>query len=465
MRKFSTALILICLLTVFSFAEDRRLDKTELTIMTFNTEFLWDGIAPEEGNSQVKFDWKGDEIKAAAHMLKIAEVIRKNNADIINLVEVENLAALTLFNNEFLMGMGYKPYLVDGKDTFTGQDVALLTRIDPEDNKTFFDGREGTSANVSKSVSKNYVARIRVGNYKLAFIGLHFLAIPTDERRRLDRQAQADAIKQIALEQLAAGYSLIVWGDFNDYDVEDISRDVNDHQPITSVLANIRLLDRNTELDDLVNVAKFIEKSKRYTAWYDANRNGKIDYPGDYSSIDHILLSPELAGRIVNTYIQQDYNPMEVSDHFPIVVKLKLSSILFPLTDDGKTMFPTVGIPAPKSSPTPSSTPANTPAPLPQPKTKPPADREYFKGTRGGCYYLTASGSKKYVDRELCERGAGSENEKPPTLINRSDSTLTETPSNSTPSSGNRYIRGSRGGCYYINSKGKKSYVDRSKCN
>ncbi|WP_027391264.1 hypothetical protein [Aquimarina latercula] len=28
-----------------------------------------------------------------------------------------------------------------------------------------------------------------------------------------------------------------------------------------------------------------------------------------------------------------------------------------------------------------------------------------------------------------------------------------------------RYIRGSRGGCYYINSNGNKTYVDRSICN
>jgi endonuclease YncB( thermonuclease family) len=31
--------------------------------------------------------------------------------------------------------------------------------------------------------------------------------------------------------------------------------------------------------------------------------------------------------------------------------------------------------------------------------------------------------------------------------------------------SGRKYIRGPRGGCYYINSKGNKTYVDRSLCN
>ncbi|WP_299444086.1 hypothetical protein [uncultured Aquimarina sp.] len=33
------------------------------------------------------------------------------------------------------------------------------------------------------------------------------------------------------------------------------------------------------------------------------------------------------------------------------------------------------------------------------------------------------------------------------------------------PKTSKRYIRGSRGGCYYINSNGNKTYVDRSICN
>ena len=30
--------------------DDRRSDKSRLTIMTFNAEFLWDGVDPEEGS-------------------------------------------------------------------------------------------------------------------------------------------------------------------------------------------------------------------------------------------------------------------------------------------------------------------------------------------------------------------------------------------------------------------------------
>ena len=479
MRKFIYSFLLtafVCLSFLSNaFAEDRRTDKNTLSIMTFNAEFLWDGIAPEEGNSQVKFDWKGDVAKAAVHMQKIAEVIRRNDPDIINLVEVENLAALTLFNDKYLAGMNYKPYLVNGKDTFTGQDVAFLTRIDPENNQTFYDGRKGTSANVSKSVSKNYVARVQIGNYKIAFIGLHFLAIPLNEARRLDRQAQADAIKQIALEQIANGYSVVVWGDFNDYDVEDISLDLNNNKPISSVLANIRLLDRNTEIDDLVNVARYIEKSKRYTAWYDADKNGLIDMPGDYSSIDHILLSPELAGRIIETRIDQTHNPLEVSDHFPIIVKMKLASGLVPIVTNGGSgnpVTPSAGSSNPvnesttsgngSNSASNSNSTSNTSSNSNNTNT---SGKKYFRGKRGGCYYLTASGRKSYVDRKICDDLGityGDDNGGGQSTNNSSDS---DSNTGTRSSDGRTYFKGSRGGCYYLTASGRKKYVDRSKCN
>lgn len=39
------------------------------------------------------------------------------------------------------------------------------------------------------------------------------------------------------------------------------------------------------------------------------------------------------------------------------------------------------------------------------------------------------------------------------------------TNSSKSNSSSRNYIRGPRGGCYYINSNGNKTYVDRSMCN
>ena len=85
-------------------AEDRRTDTSRLSVMTINTLFMWDGVAPEEGSSSIGFPWKGDPDAAKDHMEELAQLIKASNPDIINLVEVENLDALNLLNDTLLTG-------------------------------------------------------------------------------------------------------------------------------------------------------------------------------------------------------------------------------------------------------------------------------------------------------------------------------------------------------------------------
>ena len=72
----------------------------------------------------------------------------------------------------------------------------------------------------------------------------------------------------------------------------------------------------------------------------------------------------------------------------------------------------------------------------------------YITGPRGGCYYINGNGNKTYVDRSMC-----------------GGTTPTRSQSSSSTSSSGGYIRGPRGGCYRINRNGNKTYVDRSLCN
>lgn len=85
--------------------------------------------------------------------------------------------------------------------------------------------------------------------------------------------------------------------------------------------------------------------------------------------------------------------------------------------------------------------------------------RHYIRGSRGGCYYINSNGNRTYVDRDLCDGAQGS-----PQLSAPSGSGPSA--GGSRRSSGGRVLhRGPRGGCYYINSNGNKTYVDRSECN
>ena len=57
----------------------------------------------------------------------------------------------------------------------------------------------------------------------------------------------------------------------------------------------------------------------------------------------------------------------------------------------------------PKNSRTParSSTPVRR-SPAAPAKSRPKASRNYIRGPRGGCYYINSNGNKTYVDRSLC---------------------------------------------------------------
>lgn len=142
-----------------------------------------------------------------------------------------------------------------------------------------------------------------------------------------------------------------------------------------------------------------------------------------------------------------------------------------------------------------------------------PAISQYIRGPRGGCYVITQSGAKRYVDRSLCESpstppaaragsvgrqegahakilharisGAGGEcfelysdgtwaavreslceSESPRATASSGGGRQSKTPSSSGAlrDSSSPYMTGPRGGCYTITASGRKRYVPRSYC-
>jgi endonuclease YncB( thermonuclease family) len=111
--------------------------------------------------------------------------------------------------------------------------------------------------------------------------------------------------------------------------------------------------------------------------------------------------------------------------------------------------------------------------------------RTYILGPKGGCYYLTESGEKKYEkDKSKCANltktstetdkkdDKPKEEEKPAeskTETKKPVAEKSETPKSDTSTvtkNGKTYIKGARGGCYWLDSDGKKHYEkDKSLCN
>ncbi len=141
-------------------AEDSVSDKTEISIMTFNVENLFDNIddagktdetflalkdkksaAHKQacGNISVQrwrdqclhWDWNDavldKKLKVIAASIK--QVGEGRGADIIALQEIENIGILERLREDYLQGLGYQPaVLVEGRDP-RGIDVAFLSRL------------------------------------------------------------------------------------------------------------------------------------------------------------------------------------------------------------------------------------------------------------------------------------------------------------------------------------------------
>lgn len=284
-------------------------------IASFNTEFMFDGTGDEGGAT---FDWKGSVEMATEHRRNVGQVIRSLNADVILLAEVENAEVAQALVDDTLIGMGYKVYFVQGKDTFTGQDVAVISRIPiTETGRSDDEVRVGTTTR-TYGVSKNLYARFNIGSVPVTLIGVHLLAQPMSVERKPQREAQAEVIRRMVEAEIKNGREVIVAGDFNDFDNETLDRNFN--VPISDVLRTIKSAGRGTE-DDLHNLLADVPQSIRFTSLYDSN-NDHVALWREMSAIDHMLLSPKLYNRVLSVGYIHAHNPFTITDHFPVTACL-----------------------------------------------------------------------------------------------------------------------------------------------
>lgn len=282
-----------------------------IRIATFNVEFLFDGIEPE---GAADFPWKGDTVAAANHRRGVAAIIRQLNADVLVLQEVEHAEVLQSMVNESLADLGYEVYYVPGRDTFTRQDIGILSRL-PIDEIGRTDERAPVAGGrETYGVSKNMWARLQIGEIPTTIIGLHLLARPSDTRRTAQREAQAQVIAQLIRREIDEGREVIVIGDFNDFDptIPDRAGSV----PIARTLAILKSAGTG-----LKNVMKTVPPEQRFTALWDRNRDDQID-DGELTAIDHVLLSPGLALLHSGTEFVHGHDPRHGPDHFPIVITI-----------------------------------------------------------------------------------------------------------------------------------------------
>ena len=335
-------------------AASLRSPPTVVRIACFNTEAL---AVPGESS---RFARERFDPGRQRHLERVAAVIAAVDPDILVLSEIasaEPAAALAAILREKELG-AFRVHHVDGKDRFTGFDVAFLSRLPadlidgvtvrlfaPEKNPRRADvlageaelpwtaerysepQDDGSSREEIAVLKRHAVGCFTVQGRKLGLVGLHLKSNPSDPGANAQRAAEVEIVRRIVCrELLPRGYLPIVLGDINDYD-PDVPMADRERTTQTAVLRNLRDIDPSQPGEELVNAAAAIPRvADRYSSHWDYNENGAADPEDVFTLIDHILLDRRLAKGLRRASICHA-SGLGASDHFPVVVDIDLAAV------------------------------------------------------------------------------------------------------------------------------------------
>jgi len=316
---------------IVSSLEDRRENKNTLRLVQYNVEWLFIDYYSSSNCPGNGCTWHTLS-DAQTHLSYVVNVIKTLEPDIINFCEIEGCDELNMLKDQ--LDLSYKPYLKKGTDTSTGQNVGMLTKLDPlvslyrsEEKVSYpiYGTKCGsTTASGTSGVSKHYITEFKIASMNVAMIGAHLLAIPTDPSRCVQREAQAQVLQNIVSSYIQKGYEVILTGDMNDYDAE--VQDLNSDKPTSRVLDIMKGLDGQKKgTYTLTNIASKIAQTDRYSDWWDSDNNCNTTSQKDLSMIDHILVTSNIMKKITNAYIYHGYKEYcgkWDSDHWPVVIDI-----------------------------------------------------------------------------------------------------------------------------------------------
>ena len=313
--------------------EDRRKDKHKLRIAQYNVEWLFIDYCSSSNCPGNGCPWKNSS-EAETHMSYVSNVVNTIQPDIINFCEVEGCDELNILAAK--LDGSYKPYLKQGTDSSTGQNVGMLTRVDPivslyrtelRYDYPIYGSKCGyTGSSSSSGVSKHYITEFVFNRMNVAFITAHLIAYPTDPSRCVQREAQAMVLQTIIFDYINREYEIIMLGDLNDFDGKVL--DVNNNIPTSQVLDILKgNYGEYSGKYALHSIAETIVQNERFSDWYDSDSNCNTASSKDYSMIDHILVTDGIKNNIVNAFMYHEYNEYcgkYDSDHYPVVIDLAL---------------------------------------------------------------------------------------------------------------------------------------------
>ncbi len=290
----------------------------EIDIFLLNAEFFFDSEEPH-GEVVGKSVPAPTAAQYEAKAKTIAELIDTHKADIVGLVEVENRAVLEKVKSYLADPGEWEIAFDEGRDTYTGQDVAILTkfRIVPGSVTNFPDEREvyfvdGQERDVNPS--KILGVELKVDNQPFYILITHLIS--RRNPRDAKRLAQATVVRRQAVKGLMEDKNVIVMGDMND-------------TPGTPVINRLRGFD--DIWGDFLQTASGVEMDDRYTYIYEDQKN----------LLDHILISPSLRDEFRSVEKAKRCEIIDVgelSDHRAVLARLRIEHPVVVLETDKGTI-------------------------------------------------------------------------------------------------------------------------------
>ena len=192
------------------------MDKDTIRIGTYNILNLFDEYDDPYTNDEVM------STKPRKQLEQVAAEIRKLDADVLALQEVENLDYLKKFVRAFLADMGYQNIILIEGNNHRGIDVAVLSRYPVGPVTTYrhttFPGPDGKTYHFQRDFLKVHIFGPK--DFEFDIFSLHLKSkYGGAEASEPIRQAEAGEIRRIADEMLAQnpGALFVICGDHNDY--------------------------------------------------------------------------------------------------------------------------------------------------------------------------------------------------------------------------------------------------------
>ncbi len=288
----------------------------EIRIATWNLEWFYDDA--RDSDSVIGDDFAAPnrgEYQDRVH--GVAGAIYAIDPTLIALQEIENARVLQDLADRLLdrHGAAYQAVYVTGRDTHTGQDVAVLVKTEGWVSARRFDFSAFRGRRDFKDLSKHLVVETSFGGEDITFVAVH---LSTNTR---DRQRQARTLRAW-IDDLAPTTSIVILGDFN-------ARQPFNQTTPDSELGIIRGFQTPMTTDDLFDAhARLIQQGTHISG----------------RALDRVLLSPSLldatSWRLASVATRRDlvirgrvdagqgvdyaqpFDEQDLSDHFPLVVTL-----------------------------------------------------------------------------------------------------------------------------------------------